>query len=183
MLSFRSTQMDLFSIFSHFLFIHHPLTFRCVPWKMQSCHHSHHLSDYRLTHLAKDLTRSFSTLCGLHVSITLSLAVSCLCLPLPLPCSSSPLRLMSTTCLRGTSQARPPSVSSMLCSERERRHAERDGAFTFQHTSACDCCCWINICCDGQIADWTESPGEREGFQWRQPTKKLHVKLHESLCR
>lgn len=58
--------------------------------KIRSFHHSHHLSDYRLTHPAKDLTRSVSILCGLHISLSLSLLL-CLCLPHPspahLPCS------------------------------------------------------------------------------------------------
>lgn len=96
---------------------------------MRRCHHPRHLSDCRLTQLAKDLTRSFSILCGLYISIALSpfLFVP----PLPLPCSSSPLRLMSTTCLRGTSQARPLSVSGLLRPEREHRRGERDGASAF----------------------------------------------------
>lgn len=54
--------------------------------KMRRSHHSHHLPDYRLTHLAKDLTRSFSILCGLSVSLSPFFCVCvCLCLPPPLP--------------------------------------------------------------------------------------------------
>lgn len=89
--------------------------------KMQSCHHPRHLSDFRLTHLAKDLTPViFHSVWSLHLYLAFSLFVP----PLLLLCVSSQLPLMSTTCLHGTSQARPLSVRGPLCPEHVAKETE-----------------------------------------------------------
>ena len=60
-------------------------------------HHSHCLCDYRLTPLAKDLTRSFCILCGLHITLSLFLSLSAY-VSLPQTISPSPGCLSSLSC-------------------------------------------------------------------------------------
>lgn len=124
---------------------------------MQSCHHPHHVSAYRLTHLAKDLTPViFHSVWSLHLYLAFSLFVPLLLLP----CVSSQLPLMSTTCLHGTSQDRPLSVSGPLCPEHMAKEMEpllSSGSRVV-----------VELILDGQITDLAENPEKRDGFQWRQ---------------
>lgn len=121
---------------------------------MQSCHHPRHLSDYRLTHLAKDLTPvMFHSVWSLHLYLAFFLFVP----PLLLLCVSSQLRLMSTTCLRGTSQACPLSVSGPLCPE----HVAKETEPLLSSSSRVV----VELILDGQITDLTENPEKRDGFQ------------------
>lgn len=84
------------------------------------------LLDYILISLAKDIL--FCVVSASFCHLSLSAAVS---LSLPPP------QLMLTTCLRGTSQAHPLSVSNTPCSLSELKHGERDGVASFQMIRMC----------------------------------------------